>query len=366
MSFSSSPHRFADECVTSVRLLLSAALRPDYFASALNNFIREMSGFEVEIGFTDIASVVQQVSPINPVVIACVPGFDASNRVDEYALASGKLLFDTAMGSKESEIAADQAISDCARNGSILLLRNGHLSPGWLAQLDKRMHGLKAHPDFRLFISLEISSRIPVNLLRHSRLLMNEPAPGIKASMLDSLAQISPHQDGPVEKTRLQVIIAFFHAIVQERLRFLPLGWTKAYEFNDADLRSSLRTADRWLNKVAKGKANLDPALIPWKAIRALLKTTVYGGKIDSAFDQSALDAFIDAWFRPEAYDIGFSLETIANSSESTLQLPDVLSLDQYIAWVKKLPDHDPCTWLGLPEQSERMIAEAQGKRLLL
>jgi len=143
-----------------------------------------------------------------------------------------------AMGSNEGVASADKAISAAAATGSWVLIKNVHLAPGWLQSLEKRVEALKPHEDFRLFLSMETSPKIPVNLLRAARILMNEQPAGIRANMKDSLSALSERATKqPVERARIYLLLALLHAVVQERLRYAPsLGWKGFWEFNDSDV----------------------------------------------------------------------------------------------------------------------------------
>ena len=58
-------------------------------------------------------------------------------------------------------------------------------------------------------------------------------------------------RQAPNERARLYFLLAWFHAIVQERLRYAPLGWSQKYEFNESDLKCACDTLDTWIDSVA-------------------------------------------------------------------------------------------------------------------
>ena len=221
-------------------LLLIKLCRMDRFIPAAETFVSAVFGSEAFENNDDLKGVVKQVSAMTPIALSCTPGFDASYKVDALVERLHVTCANVAMGSNESLTSADKAISSAAANGTWVLIKNVHLAPQWLQSLEKRLNSLNPHSEFRLFLSMESTPKIPVNLLRASRVLMYEQAAGIRANMKDSLSVLSSRASkAPVEKARLYLLLSFLHAVLQERLRYTPtLGWKGFWEFNDSDVSS--------------------------------------------------------------------------------------------------------------------------------
>lgn len=368
---------------TLVRIaLVVKCLRPDRVVQAITALVNEVFGSEIlaKSAYDLQRIVAEEVGPETPLALCSVPGFDAAYRVDSLVRVSPMRCTSVAMGSQEGFQLADQAIATGAKSGQWVLLKNVHLAPSWLSQLEKKIHGLNANRNFRLFITCETNPIIPVNFLRASRILMNEPPPGLKANMMDCLRGINPKrfENGPVEVTRIYFLLAFFHATLIERLRYTPLGWSKLFEFNDSDAEAALTTIEVWVNRVAKGRSNIDPQAVPWDALKTLLKQSVYGGKIDNDADQLLLDSFVDAIFTPQAYESAFKLVDVQNEEGrinnvsdgganviDSLTAPEGTRMDMFLNWVSSLPEQQPPQWLALPSTAEKVIATAQGTALL-
>ncbi|KAJ2583355.1 dynein heavy chain, partial [Coemansia sp. RSA 1836] len=351
-------------------LIVVRLLRPDRLLAAATRFGAAVFGGAVFAPEATLRSVVAETDPADaetgatPIALCSVPGHDAADRVDALAASCARPLRAVAMGSADGFARADQAIAAAAAQGAWVVLRNVHLAPAWLAQLEKRLPTLRAHADFRLFLTMEISPAVPLSLLRRARTLVFEPPPGVRASLLDSLSS-SDNQlitALPAERARLRFLLAWLHAVVVERLRYAPLGWATRYEFGDADFACALATADAWLARTrVAGRANIDPARIPWPAIRALLSDSVYGGRVDSAFDQRILASFVDRLFCADAYGADFAL----HADEPRLVAPEGTSPDDFVRWCQALPESEPPAWLGLPPNAETLLLVHNGEALI-
>ena len=221
-------------------LLFIKLFRIDRFVPAAERFVNAVFGKELLQVAGDLKQVVEQVSSMTPVALCSSPGFDASYKVDSLVQRQRAQCSNIAMGSNEGPGSADKVITNAAATGTWVLVKNVHLAPTWLQSLEKRLNALKPHANFRLFLSMESSPKIPVNLLRASRILMYEQPAGVRANMMDSLSSLSTRTtEQPVEKARVYLLLSFLHAVIQERLRYVStLGWKAFWEFNDSDVRS--------------------------------------------------------------------------------------------------------------------------------
>ncbi|KAG6914356.1 hypothetical protein DXG01_000842, partial [Tephrocybe rancida] len=169
-------------------LLIVKCFRPDRLLQSTALFVRTVfqTDLSIESTFNLGAMVVDEVPASTPVVLISVPGYDASYRVENLIQNTGARSTQVAIGFEEGFTLADQAIAAASRQGSWVLLKNVHLAPSWLGQLEKKLQTLNPHRNFRLFLTMEANPSIPVNILRQSHLIMNEPSPGIKENLLDS------------------------------------------------------------------------------------------------------------------------------------------------------------------------------------
>ncbi|XP_031789302.2 dynein heavy chain, cytoplasmic isoform X5 [Nasonia vitripennis] len=356
------------------QLLIIQTFRPDRVIAAASLVVISvlgdsfMSAAETELEFSSV--VENELQSSIPALLCSVPGFDASSRVDDLAAEFGKPIVSIAIGSAEGFSQADRAINTAVKAGRWVLLKNVHLAPQWLVQLEKKLHSLQPHHNFRLFLTMEINSKVPVNLLRAGRIFVFEPPPGIRANLLRTFSTVpaSRMMKAPNERARLYFLLAWFHAIVQERLRYVPLGWAKHYEFNESDLRVACDTLDTWIETTAMGRTNLPPEKVPWDALITLMSQCIYGGKIDNDFDQRLLTSFLRKLFTSRSFEADFAL--VANvdgtlGNQRHITMPDGTRRDHFLKWIESLSDKQTPSWLGLPNNAEKVLLTTRGTNLV-
>jgi len=298
-----------------------------------------------DVTFKDITSMV-------PLLLCSAPGHDVSGRVEAMAKSESKELLSVAMGSAEGFGTAEKFIATASKRGTWVMLKNCHLCTDWLGDtLVKTLQSLHAgtHRDFRMFITSEISPKLPTALLQISDVIVAESPTGIKASISRFFSSISSDRFSNSVQNRLYLLLGWIHAVIQERLRFMPNGWSERYEFTEADAIHALDVIDSLVDDAFGKKQNLDPEKLPWDAIRTTLRKGVFGGRITTDQDQDILDNLVNGTFVPKAFDVDFALAGV----EGAPVLPEGSSKDDLFAWIDSLPSHNPPTWIGLDETAE-------------
>ncbi|XP_050421392.1 dynein heavy chain, cytoplasmic isoform X3 [Adelges cooleyi] len=366
---------FSPVATAMYQLLAIQAFRPDRVVASAYLFVEAtfgaylLSSAEREPDLSTI--VLNELDCSVPALLCSVSGYDASGRVDDLAAQNSQPLSSVAIGSAEGFRQATDAINSAVRLGRWVLLKNVHLAPQWLVQLEKKLHSLQPHTNFRLFLTMEINPGVPVNLLRAGRIFVFEPPPGVKANLIRTFNTIpaSRMMKVPNERARLYFLLAWFHAIVQERLRYTPLGWAKHYEFNESDLRVACDTLDTWIETTAKNRTNLPPEKIPWDALVTLLSQCIYGGKIDNDYDQRLLASFLGKLFTPRSFETGFALvanvDGVGGDDNRQITMPNGSRRDHFLHWIENLSDRQSPSWLGLPNNAEKVLLTTRGTDLV-
>ena len=65
----------------------------------------------------------------------------------------------------------------------------------------------------------------------------------------------------------IRYVLAFFHAVVQERRKYGKIGWNIAYDFNESDFRVCMTLLNTYLTKSLESPDKR----IPWASLKYLI-----------------------------------------------------------------------------------------------
>ena len=349
------------------RLMVMKVLRPDRLQSALTAYACESIGVvNVSPPPFNLLTLCAEVSHTQPILFVCEGGADPTTDVEEYAtrtLGAGRLV-QIAMGSGQTDEAME-ALRRAAKEGLYLLLKNVHLCCSWCVTLEKTLKQLQPtlHAQFRLFLTTEAHPSFPAILLQQSCKLSYEAPPGIKQNLLRTYSSWDPAfiGQGGVVRAQLLFILAWFHAIVQERRTYIPQGWTKAYEFSAADLRSGADIIDSLCRQAAAAEgrgAEAGAATIPWTTIWGLFKYAIYGGRIDMTQDERVLVTYLRKFFHKDILSV--QGKEAGRKLTAGLSLPSTAQHGDYLGLIQRLPDADAPNLFSLPDNIDAALQQSQ------
>ncbi|XP_062127566.1 dynein axonemal heavy chain 3 [Drosophila sulfurigaster albostrigata] len=250
-----SPH---DKVNDMLRLIVLKGLRPDKLVPAVRAFItHNLDKSFVEPPPFDLGASFADSSPKIPLVFLLSAGSDPMASLFMFAKQRNmyEKLKTISLGQGQGP-RAEKMITEAARHGQWVVLQNCHVAFSWMGDLERICNDTTltdgAHSDYRLWCTSYPSAVFPVSVLQNSVKMTNEPPKGLRANMHRSFTSDPLMRDkfftnaflfsDSANKCWLRGVFAlvFFHAVVQERREFGPLGWNIPYEFNESDLKISL------------------------------------------------------------------------------------------------------------------------------
>uniref|UniRef100_A0A8C9YIH5 Dynein cytoplasmic 2 heavy chain 1 n=1 Tax=Sander lucioperca TaxID=283035 RepID=A0A8C9YIH5_SANLU len=256
------------------------------------------------------------------------------------------------MGQGQADVAL-ATLRECSRNGDWLCLKNLHLVTIWLPLLEKELNVLHPKADFRLWLTAEVHPRFPPILLQSSLKITYEAPPGLKKNLLRTYESWSPEQiskGGILARAQSLFCLAWFHAVCQERRKYIPQGWTKFYEFSMSDLRAGFEIIDRLFEG---GKP------FQWEFVHGLLESAIYGGRIDNPSDLRILRSYLEQFFSAGLLSSSISAGQRKSKGGARffppqISLPNSCSVLDYRSVIENLPEDDRPAFFGLPANIER------------
>ena len=321
-------------------------MRPDLVIHYMRLTAEEILGISIDsIQQPTIEQLVEESSADNPILMITQTENDPASEILSVAMRTrGKDKYQEISIGKGMEKKTLEAIKLSAELGKWICVKNVHLVPYWLQELEREFGEMKKHNDFRLWVVCESTQGFSEAVMYKFVKVLYEYPTGIKQKtkrMLQNYAAME--QDRTVLKEsklmKIRVVLFIALAVLQERRSFIPQGWSQKYEFSEADLKAALQLL-KWLDSVILGGRT------DWLIMQKLSENVAFGGRINNLKDLRVLQKYLQEFFNNE------SLSSRWTPLEGRVAIPTSNQWSDYLNALAKLPVQDEPELFKLSKKS--------------
>ncbi|PIC50086.1 hypothetical protein B9Z55_000113 [Caenorhabditis nigoni] len=316
------------------KVLFIQAARPERLYNCLMDFVLKTLNIpSINPPAFELRHIFSESESSEPILFILADGADPSQELAELASALKVPYHSISMGQGQEQ-AAYEAIRNSAANGEWLCLNNLHLMLQAVPSIFKHLSLTTPHENFRLWLTTEADARFPSMMLQQSLKITFEPPPGVRNNLLRTYTQIDRNGRSVVTCQSI-FVLAWLHALLQERRTFIPQGWTKFYEFSASDVR----VAKSFVEQLTENNSD-------WEFVRGILKFVIYGGRIENDFDAKVLESYLNILFSDNKINGRAGQQLVKG-----IDIPASTNVQEYISHISKaVPSVDEPYLFGLPE----------------
>lgn len=347
------PAPWDDKLSSFQKLLVLRCVRNDKVVEAFQDFVAEQIGQRfIERPAFDLAASFKEASKLVPLVFVLSSGADPIEHVVAFAkeMKMAQQFASISLGQGQGPI-AEKLMRASMERGSWVMLQNCHLAISWMPKLEAIVEQYEAdtiHKDYRLWLTSMPSRYFPVSILQNSAKMTNEPPTGIKMNLVGSYASITDEHlsksSKPKEFKKLLFGLCFFHALVQERRKFGPIGFNIRYEFTTSDLRCSMLQLETFLEKYEH---------VPYRVLEHLTGHINYGGRITDDWDRRLVMTLLASIMTEDILSDSYEL-----APGELYRSPPAGSRSDYMAAIMSMPTNAPPALFGLHENADIACAQ--------
>ena len=337
------------------KLCVLRCVRGDKVVPGMQNFVSANIGERfIEPPAFEIGKCFKDASNVMPIVFVLTSGADPFEALMKFAeeMKFGKKLVPVSLGQGQGPIAEKQ-MNQAMERGTWVLLQNCHLASSWMPRLEAVIEQYDPdtmHRDYRLWLTSMPSTIFPVSILQNSVKITNEPPRGVKANLnvcylnyTDAYLESSPK---PTEFKKCLFAVCFFHALLQDRRKFGPIGFNIGYEFTTSDMKCCVLQLEVMMGKYDQ---------VPYKVMQNLICHINYGGRITDDWDRRMVMTLLLGVFNEGIEEDGFPL-----APGEAYGSPPAGNIQAYRDVISTIPLNPHPNVFGLHENADIACAQAE------